>query len=302
MMFIRGLFTILGLLILCVNSQWSTWTTQNVGLCSSSCVRTVTSSRQCRNSAASGGTTNCTGSNTRTIIENCKWEACRDARFVSSSSDPVDGGWSVWTTTVEGTCNASCSNKLGTVTITRTRFCNNPVPKNGGRKCVGNSTEITTESCEAPDCPVDGGWSPWTVTVGLCLSNCYRLENGTRNCTNPPPQRGGVTCSGVSRYVMDRKCTGGNCPENSSTIYARIFSVGNLVQIGGPVFITLVVAGSILSLVFTALCMIFINHKHELRHIRRMEKMRERKRRIRFGSPELIPLQHQGNEWQFTDQ
>ena len=47
----------------------------------------------------------------------------------------VDGNWGLWGTWSE--CLPSCGNG----TQTRTRLCNNPIPKNGGAPCIGNSTQ-----------------------------------------------------------------------------------------------------------------------------------------------------------------
>jgi len=49
---------------------------------------------------------------------------------------PRDGGWSKW-----GKCSALCDGK-------QTRTCTNPEPINGGRQCVGESSQ----SCNVPPC------------------------------------------------------------------------------------------------------------------------------------------------------
>ena len=52
----------------------------------------------------------------------------------------VDGGWGDWT--VWGSCNTLTGKK------TRSRVCNKPTPKNGGKACPRPSSEETTEGCE----------------------------------------------------------------------------------------------------------------------------------------------------------
>ena len=58
----------------------------------------------------------------------------------------VDGNWGDWLAFTE--CSATCGN---TATKTRTRECDNPEPRDGGRDCEGDDTETT--NCDLPDCP-----------------------------------------------------------------------------------------------------------------------------------------------------
>ena len=58
----------------------------------------------------------------------------------------VDGNWGDWTAYTE--CSATCGY---TATKTRTRECDNPEPRDGGRECEGDDTETT--NCDLPDCP-----------------------------------------------------------------------------------------------------------------------------------------------------
>lgn len=68
---------------------------------------------------------------------------------------PVDGGWSAyseWSSCVDGH-------------KTRTRTCTNPVPSNGGKDCVGASSEI--EPCEIP---VPGQIAFWIwLLIGIAI-------------------------------------------------------------------------------------------------------------------------------------
>ena len=52
------------------------------------------------------------------------------------------GGWGGW-----GGCNRNC----GGGTRTRSRACNNPAPRNGGRQCSGSSS--SSSSCNTHHCP-----------------------------------------------------------------------------------------------------------------------------------------------------
>ena len=57
----------------------------------------------------------------------------------------VNGTWSSWS--FWGGCLATCGVSLRQ----RNRKCDNPVPLNGGKYCVGNDTEYT--SCTMDNCP-----------------------------------------------------------------------------------------------------------------------------------------------------
>ena len=56
----------------------------------------------------------------------------------------VDGGWGQWSTV--GQCTASC----GGGRKVRTRECNAPVPRSGGKECDGGSTDAT--DCNTTPC------------------------------------------------------------------------------------------------------------------------------------------------------
>ena len=97
--------------------------------------------------------------------------------FVQFGCVPTDGGWSNWST-----CSVNCGGGV------QTRTCNNPIPMNGGKACVG----ATTQPCNTQTCPVNGGWSAWSTCVGLCGTGTQ-----TRTCTNPTPANGGTNCTGA---------------------------------------------------------------------------------------------------------
>jgi len=88
-------------------------------------------------------------------------------------SMPVNGGFSAW-------CEWSTCSSGGT--RTRSRDCDNPAPRNGGRQCAGDS--VQTQDC------AHGAWSDWGD-----WSNCTNNEmSRTRTCTAPAPLNGGNTC------------------------------------------------------------------------------------------------------------
>lgn len=69
---------------------------------------------------------------------------------VGSVPTPVDGGWSDW---------SACANGI------QTRTCTNPAPSNGGKDCVGP----TSQSCQGPVPPTPAGpiaWY-WILILGI---------------------------------------------------------------------------------------------------------------------------------------
>ena len=57
----------------------------------------------------------------------------------------VDGQWASWS--FWSTCSTSCDNG----TWSRTRTCTEPAPRNGGKPCTGNQTDMGT--CNLRLCP-----------------------------------------------------------------------------------------------------------------------------------------------------
>ena len=57
----------------------------------------------------------------------------------------VDGQWCNWSPFSD--CSVTC----GGGEMTRTRYCNSPVPENGGADCEGSDTD--TASCGEDNCP-----------------------------------------------------------------------------------------------------------------------------------------------------
>ncbi|XP_063057327.1 hemicentin-1 isoform X2 [Engraulis encrasicolus] len=100
----------------------------------------------------------------------------------------VHGGFSEWMEW--GPCSVSC----GEGVQHRLRQCNNPLPANGGRHCVGSDTD--TRTCHGKPCPVDGGWSEWSPWEE-CSRTCGQgNRTRVRTCSDPPAQHGGRACEG----------------------------------------------------------------------------------------------------------
>ncbi|KAL9979352.1 hypothetical protein ACROYT_G017003 [Oculina patagonica] len=172
-------------------TEWSQWS-----LCDNPCGGSVVNrSRACTNPTPTPDGKNCTGDNFQTKLE-CIWPC---------PTGPIDGEWSFWTPWTQ--CSQTCGLPGGTV-LKRTRLCNQPPPMNGGKACVGNSSE-SVRACFAP-CPVDGGlglWSAWTTCSKTCGTGC---QSRSRACNNPTPINGGRNCTGDLNQAKSCKLT--SCP------------------------------------------------------------------------------------------
>ncbi|XP_062592704.1 uncharacterized protein LOC134254174 [Saccostrea cucullata] len=170
-------------------TEWSAWSS-----CSVSCGEGVqTRTRTCTNPAPQNGGADCVGEDSQT--QSCTEGAC-----------PIDGGftdWSVWST-----CTVSC----GGGTRTRTRTCTNPAPENGGADCVGDRSQ--TENCNTQECPIDGGFTEWSVWSTCTVSCGGGTQTRTRTCTNPEPSNGGADCEGENSQTQN--CNTAGCPITSS--------------------------------------------------------------------------------------
>ena len=72
--------------------------------------------------------------------------------FISFFSPiPVNGGWGSWERVRSWPCSVTCG-KPGIQKVLYKRQCSSPVPRRGGRKCVGTSEHIVMEVCKRP-CP-----------------------------------------------------------------------------------------------------------------------------------------------------
>jgi len=95
--------------------------------------------------------------------------------------------------------------------MTRRRYCNNPIPRNGGLPCMG--VRVQTVRCNTHQCPVRGNWGPWSEYSQCSASSCGMrgFQRRTRNCNNPPAMFGGLTCRGPA--FQDRLCS--FCPASN---------------------------------------------------------------------------------------
>ncbi|XP_062505354.1 SCO-spondin-like isoform X2 [Corticium candelabrum] len=172
-----------------VNGEWSYWTEWSH--CSTTCDRGGRNrSRVCNDPAPRYNGTECPGPAT-------EWAPCPGDR-----NCPVDGGWSPWS--VFSPCTASCEGG----TRESFRECNSPQPRYDGLFCGGHSRR--TCECNKQPCPVDGGWTWWSIW-SPCSSTCEGgKQNRTRECTNPLPRHGGLCCQGPEVDVQT--CAHVQCP------------------------------------------------------------------------------------------
>ncbi|XP_065056205.1 uncharacterized protein LOC135684538 [Rhopilema esculentum] len=123
-----------------------------------------------------------------------------------SGEEDIDGGYSEWTQW------SRCSQECGGGKMFRSRACDNPEPKGQGKDCfqLGNDTE--SANCGTAPCPVDGGFTEWSL-FGACSKTCGGgIMTRTRNCTNPEPANGGKDCDGAT--VENKACNEQACPVN----------------------------------------------------------------------------------------
>jgi len=59
----------------------------------------------------------------------------------------VDGGWSAWSTWMSCVYAEKTSNSDHC--LCRTRSCNDPHPRNGGRQCRGRNIEVSNCTCKS---------------------------------------------------------------------------------------------------------------------------------------------------------
>ncbi|XP_051581270.1 hemicentin-1-like isoform X1 [Myxocyprinus asiaticus] len=114
----------------------------------------------------------------------------------------VHGGFSEWMEW--GACSVPC----GTGSQKRLRQCNNPLPANGGRRCIGSATEM--RSCRGKPCPVDGNWSDWSPWEECSCTCGQGNRTRVRTCSNPAAQHGGRACEG--KAVESIMCSIRPCP------------------------------------------------------------------------------------------
>ncbi|XP_048581714.1 uncharacterized protein LOC5511228 isoform X2 [Nematostella vectensis] len=181
-----------------IHGNYSSWS--SFGACSSSCGKGVkTRTRSCSNPEPEYGGLTCSeqemGPNTEVL--DCLSRDC-----------PSDGKWGTWSDW--GSCSASC----GPGKRIRTRECNDPAPKSGGKMCEGAKQQ--TGHCEFSPCPINGNyteWSKWTECDRPCGTG---MMTRWRSCANPIPQHGGQLCDYIGPDTERKACTFGPCKTDGS--------------------------------------------------------------------------------------
>ncbi|XP_071104546.1 uncharacterized protein [Haliotis cracherodii] len=130
----------------------------------------------------------------------------------TSSSAPVNGGFSEWTAWSQSQCNVTCGTGA-TKSVFRSRTCDNPEPLNGGANCTGQFTESAVTNCGLVGCPVNGGvtqWTTWNSGSVTCPQTCgttaQKITARRRTCTSPTPVNGGTFCSETLLETRTESC------------------------------------------------------------------------------------------------
>ncbi|XP_063409626.1 uncharacterized protein LOC134692921 isoform X2 [Mytilus trossulus] len=173
-----------------VNGGWTEWSVWSD--CPDTCGdEDLTRTRSCTNPPPDNNGTVCQGHTLETI-------SCTTAKC------PVNGGWTEWS--VWSDCPETCGDEY----LTRTRSCTNPSPENNGTDCQGSNTE--TLLCSTAQCPVNGGWTEWSVWSD-CPETCSDEDLiRTRSCSNPSPDNNGTACQGNTTETI--LCSTAKCPVN----------------------------------------------------------------------------------------
>ncbi|XP_056015985.1 coadhesin-like [Ostrea edulis] len=193
-----------------VNGNWGSWGHwKSIGTCSKSCgngKQMWARERTCSNPAPRCGGKSCPGTSISKRYKKCLVQKCE-----------VDGGWSAWGAwTSYKTCSKTCGS--GQQFRHKVRYCTNPPPSNGGKKCKGKDKEKDYNICNVHHCPVDGKWSEWGSWGHFrhCSETCgygvkYRYRH--RACNNPEPKYDGKKCPGLLKDEEFKRCFLRKCPD-----------------------------------------------------------------------------------------
>uniref|UniRef100_A0A914HYA2 Peptidase M12B domain-containing protein n=1 Tax=Globodera rostochiensis TaxID=31243 RepID=A0A914HYA2_GLORO len=159
-----------------------------------------------------------------------------DQAAIICRGDPIDGRWSEWSDW------SQCSNPCANGQRSRSRYCSNPRPQNGGKQCSGTDFELqacsepalcqifhsplslspnvssTNTSLPSPPQPLWGPWSPWSN----CTSNCaFALRRRFRLCElSKEAQLSTKSCEGIAQ--MTAMCdTPFSCPNDTAVTDGR---------------------------------------------------------------------------------
>ncbi|CAD5120054.1 DgyrCDS8636 [Dimorphilus gyrociliatus] len=152
-----------------------------------------------------------TGSQCEVNIDDCKIEPCLNkgqcvdgiADFTCNCPPPFTGhicnavitdgewgGWQDW---------SSCSVDCGLGVRIRKRSCNNPLPRNGGRVCKGDISQL--ELCNESECTSrNGNWGLWSVWSACSVTCSSGFRSKLRKCNNPTPING-KDCEGEAEIT-----------------------------------------------------------------------------------------------------
>ncbi|XP_042230990.1 hemicentin-1-like isoform X2 [Homarus americanus] len=175
-----------------VSGEWSLWTSWSD--CSVTCGQGLRQrTRLCDSPPPAAGGAECEGD---------------DLEVMPCSNSPclLDGNWGSWEPW--SVCSVSCGGGVRR----RQRECNDPPPSNGGRFCPGSDT--LEDYCNLDMCPVNGGWSTWSVW-GSCTATCGGGQRRRfRTCDNPSPSLDGRACTGPDTDT--EACNVEKCPVNGA--------------------------------------------------------------------------------------
>lgn len=187
---------------------WSSWTV--FGPCDNQC-RHVRQ-RFC----ASHDLNNCPGADKigiETQVEDCK-EKCYE---------PVDGHWGRWSSW--GACSVSCDSGKHS----RTRQCDDPAPKNGGKACAGDDKQLG--NCVLRRCglgPYDcefeaGGMCHWKLCNEQSYPRWYR-QTGPTGSSGTGPKTDHTSGSG---YYLYFEASSPAQPGQTSCFFSQEFPGGS---------------------------------------------------------------------------
>jgi hypothetical protein len=120
---------------------------------------------------------------------------------------PVDGGlgeWTAWTSCSTRISSSNSNESAAEVIVAeckcRTRQCNRPAPRNGGRGCDESQAMI-----EIAECSVSGAWSPWSQW-SACQFKSPAQQRSTCDLLNSNNAKQQQTTTAAVR-VRTRTCT-----------------------------------------------------------------------------------------------
>lgn len=128
----------------------------------------------------------------------------------------IDGMWGTWGNFSD--CDKSC----GHGKRIRTRSCDSPSPRYGGKECAGGISVDYINGCNPYPCPINGKWSNW-YDFEECTQPCglggVMLKR--RYCDNPAPLYNGAPCPG-DRIKMIKCNENIACAESKVTFVVKL--------------------------------------------------------------------------------